>query len=89
MDTSDSARRPAVSETATAHWLTPVSPAMDEGGLTDSLAGGLNNIIGKDQAHASQRDWYNALTLAVRERLMARWIETQARYRSTGAKRLY
>jgi glucan phosphorylase len=47
---------------------------MDKEGLADSLAGWLNNIIGKDQAHASQRDWYNALALTVRERLMARWI---------------
>ena len=72
-----------------ASWLQPTPPPMDRDGLADSLSGWLNNIIGKDQAHASRRDWYNALTLTVRERLMSRWIDTQARYRAADAKRLY
>jgi len=72
-----------------ASWLQPTPPPMNRDGLANSLSGWLNNIIGKDQAHASRRDWYNALTLTVRERLMARWIDTQARYRAADAKRLY
>jgi starch phosphorylase len=89
MSTPESDGRTSEPEQAGAQRLRPVSPPMDKEGLADSLAGWLNNIIGKDQAHASQRDWYNALALTVRERLMARWIDTEARYRAADAKRLY
>lgn len=45
--------------------------------------------LGKDPVEARERDWYLALALAVRDRLILRWMETQRRYYVKSAKRLY
>ncbi|MGH7120303.1 MAG: glycogen/starch/alpha-glucan phosphorylase [Acetobacteraceae bacterium] len=45
--------------------------------------------VGKAQASASQRDWYMAVALAVRDRVVERWIETRARVFAAGSKRVY
>ena len=45
--------------------------------------------VGKDTDFAVPRDWCVALTLAVRERLMDRWMATTKRVYASDAKRVY
>ena len=45
--------------------------------------------VGKDTDFAVPRDWCVALTLAVRERLMDRWMATTKRFSQSDAKRVY
>jgi len=45
--------------------------------------------VGKDTDFAVPRDWYVALTLAVRERLMDRWMATTKRVYLQDVKRVY
>jgi len=45
--------------------------------------------VGKDTDFAVPRDWCVALTLAVRERLMDRWMATTKRVYDTDVKRVY
>ncbi len=45
--------------------------------------------VGKDMDYAVPRDWCVALTLAVRERLMDRWMATTKRVYATDVKRVY
>jgi len=45
--------------------------------------------VGKDSEHAMPRDWCVAVILAVRDRLMDRWMTTTRRVYDTDAKRVY
>lgn len=45
--------------------------------------------VGKDPEFAVPRDWCVALTLAVRQRVMDRWMETTKRIYDTDVKRVY
>ena len=45
--------------------------------------------VGKDFEHALPRDWCVAVTLAVRDRLMDRWMITARQVYETDAKRVY
>jgi starch phosphorylase len=48
----------------------------------------LTRSLGKHPDTASQRDIYDALSLAVREELAARWLATQRRVSQAGVKRI-
>src|SRR5262245_17740670 len=45
--------------------------------------------VGKDPEHASVHDWYMATALAVRDRMVDRWVETTRRTYSQSEKRVY
>ncbi len=45
--------------------------------------------VGKDPAHAVPRDWCVALTLAVRDRVVERWMPATRRIYDSGRKRVY
>ncbi|HEB96539.1 MAG TPA: glycogen/starch/alpha-glucan phosphorylase [Sedimenticola thiotaurini] len=45
--------------------------------------------IGKDPYTAVDRDWLQALSYTVRDRLIERWMETHRNYYRRGAKRVY
>ena len=45
--------------------------------------------VGKDTDFAVPHDWLVALTLAVRQRLMDRWMATTKRIYETNTKRVY
>ncbi|MBT8143671.1 MAG: glycogen/starch/alpha-glucan phosphorylase, partial [Gammaproteobacteria bacterium] len=62
---------------------------MDKPGLQRSLVNRLGNFMGRDSETATVRDWYNALVLSLRDRLMTRWLRTQRAYQEAGAKRVY
>jgi len=48
----------------------------------------LTRSLGRDPDSATQRDIYNALSMAVREELAARWLATQRRVSEAGVKRV-
>ena len=45
--------------------------------------------LAKDQSTATKRDYYQAMAHAIRDLLVARWIETQKSYYQKDAKRVY
>ena len=55
---------------------------LQPGTLRAVLLDRLTRSLGKDPETATQRDVYNALSLAIREELAARWLATQRRYRA-------
>jgi starch phosphorylase len=57
--------------------------------LKQSILKRLVYSVGKDTDFAVPRDWCVALTLAVRERLMDRWMATTKRVYETDVKRVY
>jgi glycogen phosphorylase len=57
--------------------------------LRDAISRHLTYTIGKDEFAASRRDWLYALSRAVRDRLIERWMDTTRRTYSQDAKRIY
>jgi glycogen phosphorylase len=45
--------------------------------------------LAKDKYTATCHDNFNALAIAIRDRLIERWIETQQRYHKQNVKRVY
>ena len=62
--------------------------ALQPGTLRAVLLDRLTRSLGKDPDTATQRDIYDALSLAVREELTARWLATQRRVSQAGVKRV-
>ncbi len=57
--------------------------------LRRSIVNHLVYTVAKDQYTATDRDFFHALVLAVRDRLIERWMETMRRYYEQDAKRVY
>jgi starch phosphorylase len=49
----------------------------------------LTYAVGKDAPHARDHDWFVAVALAVRDRIVLRWMETTRRVYQDGRKRVY
>jgi starch phosphorylase len=62
---------------------------MDKESLKKSLVNLLIYSVGKDHITATHRDWFHTAALAVRERLIERWMETMRSYYKADAKRIY
>ena len=62
--------------------------ALQPGTLRAVLLDRLTRSLGKDPESATQRDIYDALSLAVREELASRWLSTQRRISQAGVKRV-
>ncbi|MBF0532280.1 MAG: glycogen/starch/alpha-glucan phosphorylase [Candidatus Omnitrophica bacterium] len=62
---------------------------MTETGVKESFLHHLHYTLAKDQYSATEYDNYQALSLAVRDRIVQRWIETQQRYHKQNLKRVY
>src|ERR1700710_2378472 len=66
-------------------------PAQDEdvAALRRAVIAKLTYAVGKDPLVASERDWFVATALAVRDRVVDRWMtSTRATYKA-GSKRVY
>ncbi|MDR3514689.1 MAG: glycogen/starch/alpha-glucan phosphorylase [Azospirillaceae bacterium] len=84
---------------ATAPETTPPSPLTDDLGLPRrgmdteairrSVIEGLIYGVGKDLRTAAPRDWFNAVAVAARDRIVDRWIETSRRYYRADPKRVF
>ena len=57
--------------------------------LRDAISRHLTYTVGKDEVAASPRDWLYALSTAVRDRLIERWMDTTRRSYRQDAKRIY
>ena len=62
---------------------------MDVQSLMDAFIRHLEFSLAKDEYSATQRDYFVSLALAVRDRLVERWIATQQTYYNEDAKRVY
>ncbi|MGB5621946.1 MAG: glycogen/starch/alpha-glucan phosphorylase [Gammaproteobacteria bacterium] len=61
----------------------------DETGFKRSIATKLAYSLGKDPDNATRYDWYSALCLVLRDRLVSRWHDTQKRIRNQRSRRVY
>ncbi len=61
---------------------------LQPGTLRAVLLDRLTRSLGKNPDTATQRDMYDALSMAVREELAARWLATQRRVAQAGVKRV-
>ena len=61
---------------------------LQPGTLRAVLLDRLTRSLGKNPDTATQRDMYDALSMAVREELAARWLATQRRVSQAGVKRV-
>jgi starch phosphorylase len=62
--------------------------ALQPGTLQAALFDRLTRTLGKNPESATKRDIYDALSLAVREELMLRWLSTQRRVANAHVKRV-
>ena len=62
---------------------------LDRMALKRSILEKLAYAIGKDPSHATERDWFAATALAVRDRMVDRWMETTRGYYERDQKRVY
>ena len=72
--------------------FTPSTNALkgrDVESLKDSLVNHLEFSLAKDEYSSTQRDRFKSLALAVRDRLIERWVETQQTYYNESSKRVY
>ncbi len=66
-------------------YLTASDLAMDRAAIERSFASHIEYTLAKDEYSATQRDFYRAIALSVRDRLADRWNKTQQRtFRGSG-----
>ena len=66
-----------------------IPTTLDEASLRAAILRQLNLSLGKEEAQASRYDWRMALSLALRDRVVEPWFESQRKAREDGAKRVY
>lgn len=70
--------------------ITPVDErGLDETALSRSILEKLAYSVGKDPEHAVVRDWGVAMSLAVRDRIVDRWMPSTRRTYQDDRKRVY
>lgn len=62
---------------------------MTKDGLKESFGSSLQFGLAKDKFTATSHDNFMALSMALRDRLVERWIQTQQRYHKKNLKRVY
>src|SRR5450830_1118986 len=67
----------------------PDAAGRDVESLRHSVANHLLYTVGKDPVAASKRDWLYALSAAVRDRLVERWMDSTRRQYKQNVKRIY
>ncbi|HEV7415550.1 MAG TPA: glycogen phosphorylase, partial [Tianweitania sediminis] len=67
----------------------PVAPLPEAGTLADEIVKALMFRVGKNPSVATGYDWLNASIKVVRDRIIARWIESTQRTYEAGGKRVY
>ncbi len=66
----------------------PAPRRNDSAALAKEIAEKLTYAIGKDPANARRHDWLEAVTLAVRDRIIDHWLSSNQRNASSGTKRV-
>ena len=67
----------------------PVQPPLDPATLRTKILEKLVYHVGKDPATATRHDWFIALALTVRDRLVDGWMSSTRAAYETGRKRVY
>lgn len=62
---------------------------MTKKGMQESFSSSLHYSLGKDQYTTTPHDNFMALAIAVRDRIVERWMKTQQGYHTRNAKRVY
>jgi len=75
-------------QTAKAAFQVP-SPGRSREALRASISARLVYSMGKDPITATRRDWFEASALAIRDRLVERWMATMRSYYAKDTKRVY
>jgi glycogen phosphorylase len=57
--------------------------------LVSSIRGHLKYTLARDAVTATRRDWWHSASLAVRDRILQRLLETQARHHNEDVRRVY
>ena len=57
--------------------------------IKSAILAKLTLAIGKDAAMATRHDWYKAAALALRDRIVHRWLTAEKKSYDAGAKRVY
>ena len=70
-------------------YLTASDLAMDRGAIERSFASHIEYTLAKDEYSATQRDFYRAIALSVRDRLADRWNKTQQQTFRSADRRVY
>ncbi len=65
------------------------TPGRSRESLRTSISARLVYSMGKDPLTATERDWFEAAALSVRDRLVERWMATMRSYYASGTKRVY
>src|SRR5256885_9360389 len=71
---------------------TPLHPPVDELALAEiksAVLAKLRLAIGKDAGMATRHDWYKAAALALRDRIVHRWLLAEKKSYDAGSKRVY
>ena len=70
----------------------PLNAPVDELALAEiksAILAKLTLAIGKDAAMATRHDWYKAAALALRDRIVHRWLLSEKQSYDAGRKRVY
>jgi starch phosphorylase len=70
----------------------PLRAPLDElalGEIKSAILAKLTLAIGKDAAMATRHDWYKAAALALRDRIVHRWLLSEKQSYDAGSKRVY
>ncbi len=71
------------------NYLTASDLAMDRSSIERSFASHIEYTLAKDEYSATQRDFYRAIALSVRDRLADRWNKTQQQAFRSADRRVY
>ena len=66
-----------------------LDPASSAAQLDTLILDVLRHRVGKDELAAKPHDWFNATVLALRDKVIDRWIESTRRTYENGGKRVY
>ena len=69
--------------------LSPAPRSLDREGLREAILDKLVYAVGKDPQHATRHDWFRALAMAVRDRLVDGWMATTRQVYEGDRKRVY
>ena len=64
-------------------------PADSVAAFRDAVLDKLTYMVGKDPGHAQEHDWFVATALAVRDRIVDRWMDATRKTYRDGRKRVY
>ena len=89
MDLHPASADAASHDAAISGGVPPDAAPADAGSWRTRIAAKLTYQVGKSPITASERDWFVATALAVRDSVLDRWFESTKRTYDAGAKRVY